>query len=286
MAISSCYTDDMQEKHGFQMKILFRSLMLTGIFFELVIVLTSVIGGGFPLQVVTFPLVLILVALGLLFSGMIRDRSACDSWASSLSKTARRFGVPRRALVLLVSEIYSITSFARVFNRVKPVQVGEIHTGYKNLRTVVFLIVGLVVVEIVVVHLAITSEIWRIVLFVSSLYALVLLLGFYTSIRMNPHVVESDSLKIRHGIRFSCVIPWEQVRSLKGVGAGQGGDIFVNEDNELRVPVLSEVNLRLELHSPVVIEDLYFGEAEITAVDFYCDDKKALLDSAKQVLDQ
>ncbi|ANE03194.1 hypothetical protein ccrud_02535 [Corynebacterium crudilactis] len=52
------------------MKILFRSLMLTGLIFEFIIVLVSVRGGGFPLGVVAFPLVLILAALGLLFSGM------------------------------------------------------------------------------------------------------------------------------------------------------------------------------------------------------------------------
>ncbi|ANE03195.1 hypothetical protein ccrud_02540 [Corynebacterium crudilactis] len=183
---------------------------------------------------------------------------------------------------MLVSEFQLIASLTRIFGRAKSEPEAEIHTGYKNLRTVLFVIIGLGFVEIVVVHLAVPSEIWRIILFVCSLYALVILLGFYTSVRSNPHVIDNVGLKIRHGNRLSCVIPWEQVRSLKGIGAGRGGDIFVNEDGELRIPVLSEVNLRLELHSPVVIEDLHFGKAEITAIDFYCDDKKALLDSVDQ----
>ena len=43
------------------------------------------------------------------------------------------------------------------------------------------------------------------------------------------------------------------------------------------MPVLSEVNVRLEVDSPVVAEDLYKGLMMVSSIEIYCDDKDAFL---------
>lgn len=254
------------------MRTVFRTLLAIGITSEIAVLIFAAVSSSLSGWWVLVPLAVIAVALVLLFAGMVMDRRKKGSWSVSLSETAERFGVPRKAL----------GSITKIFKRSFVPAGGEAHTGYKNLRTVVFLILGLVIVEITVVHLAVPSQFWRLLLLVLSIYALLLLLGFYTSVRANPHILTPRGLELRHGSRFVCEIPWENLALAKKAGPGQGGDIIISEDGEARLPVLSEVNVRLEMEPPVPAEDLHKGRVDVSSIEIYCDDRKAFLDSVAQ----
>lgn len=264
------------------MKTVFRTLLAIGVASEIVVLISAAVSSSFSAWWALVPLVFIAVALVLLFAGMVIDRRKEGSWSVSLSETAERFGVPRKALALLVSEVTSLVSLTKIFRRPFVPAGGQAHTGYKNLRTVVFLILGLVIVEIVVVHLAVPSQFWRLLLLVLSIYALLLLLGFYTSVKASPHILTPRGLELRHGNRFVCEIPWENLSLAKKASPGQGGDVIISEDGEARLPVLSEVNVRLEMQPPVPAEDLHKGRADVSSIEIYCDDRKAFLDSVAQ----
>lgn len=264
------------------MKTVFRTLLALGVISEIAVVTLSVTSSGLSGYWVLAPISVIAVAFMLLFVGMATDRRKKGSWSVSLSETAERFGVPRLALALLVSEISSLGSLTKVFTRLSSPAGFDAHPGYKNLRTVVTLIVALVIVESIVIHLAVPSQFWRILLLVLSIYALLLLIGFYTSIKVNPHLLTPRGLEIRRGHRFVCEIPWENLARAKKAGPGQGGDIIINEDGEVRLPVLSEVNVRLEMDPPVSAEDLHKGRVDVTAVEIYCDDRNSFLDSVAE----
>ncbi|AWB82168.1 hypothetical protein C3B44_07195 [Corynebacterium yudongzhengii] len=272
------------------MKTAFRALLALGICAEIAVLIVVATSSGTSPAWLLLPLALILSALALLFSGMLTDRRHAGSWAVSLSITSERFGVPRKALALLVSEVIFLASLPwllrrpsgdKTGNKAGNTAVTKTHPGYKNLRTVVIVIVGLVVVEIVVVHLAVPSEFWRLLLLVLSVYALMVLLGFYASVKSRPHLVTPQALILRHGGRFFCEIPWENVTRISGARPGQGGDITISDNGETRLPVLSEVNVRIDLDPPVTAADLHKGCAEAAAVEIYCDDKKAFLESAE-----
>lgn len=264
------------------MKTVFRTLLAIGVASEIVVLIFAAVSSSFSAWWAVVPLAFIVVAVVLLFAGMVVDRRREGSWPVSLPKTADRFGVPRKALALVVSEVTSLGSLTQIFRRPLVPAGGEVHTGYKNLRTVIFLILGLVIVEIAVVHLAVPSQFWRLLLLVLSVYALLLLLGFYTSVKTNPHILTPRGLQLRHGGRFVCEIPWESLSLAKKASPGQGGDVIIGADGEVRLPVLSEVNVRLEMKPPVPAEDLYQGRADVSSIEIYCDDRKAFLDSVEQ----
>lgn len=264
------------------MKTMFRTLLVLGIISEIAVVILSATSSSLSGWWVLAPISVIVVAFLLLFAGMAMDRRKKGSWSLSLSDTAERFGVPRLALALLVSEISSLWSLTKIFTRPSSTAGVDAHPGYKNLRTVVTLIVALVIVEIIVIHLAVPSQFWRILLLVLSIYALLLLIGFYTSIKVNPHLLTPRGLEIRRGHRFVCEIPWENLARAQKVGPGQGGDIIITEDGEVRLPVLSEVNVRLEMEPPVSAEDLHKGRVDVTAIEIYCDDRNSFLDSVAE----
>lgn len=136
--------------------------------------------------------------------------------------------------------------------------------------------------EVIVVHLAVSNDFWRYLILIVSIYAIALPCGFYASVRNQPHVLTSRGIWIRYGKRLSCEIPWAQVKNISAVGPGSGGDITVNDDGHLRIPVLSEVNVRVEVKPDVLVEDLHKGLLKVSSIDFYCDKKEQLLKQAAQ----
>ncbi|KAA0881533.1 MULTISPECIES: hypothetical protein [Corynebacterium] len=261
------------------MKSVFRAILFTAIIFEGVLFLLMNVVSGLPGWVFLLPLVVMVAAFLLLFGGMWQDYLRNGrSWAASLSETAKKFGVPRKILALLVSEVGSLIAAFAFFRPQKNVD-SEVRafTVHRNLRTVVFMILALSVVEISIVHFAISNALWRYLLLVISVYAVVLLSGFYVTVRDHPHLITPQGLVLRNGRRLICEIPWSQLRHASSVTAGEGGDIAIDEDGNLRVPVLSEVNVRLEVDSQVVAEDLYKGLMTVFSIEIYCDDKDAFL---------
>ena len=261
------------------MKIIFRAILVTAIILEVVLILLMNVVSGLPGWVFLLPLAVVVAAFLLLFGGMRQDYLRNGrSWAASLSETSKNFGVPRKILALLVSEVSSLIAAFTFFRLQKNVD-SEVRsfTVHKNLRTVVFMVLALSIVEIGIVHFAISNTFWRYFLLVISVYAVVLLSGFYVTVRDQPHLITPQGLVLRIGRRLTCEIPWSHLRQTSSVTAGEGGDVAIDEDGNLRVPVLSEVNVRLEVDSPVVAEDLYKGLMMVSSIEIYCDDKDAFL---------
>ncbi len=144
------------------------------------------------------------------------------------------------------------------------------------------MVLGLSVVEIIVVHLAVSQSFWRYLFLIISIYAVVLLSGFYVSVRNRPHFITHQGVVIRYGKRLICEIPWSHLRSAKPISAGQGGDITLDENGHLRVPVLSEVNVKLEVEPPVLVEDLHKGCIRASSFEIYCDDRDSFLNDLNE----
>ncbi|MCQ9129200.1 hypothetical protein JY510_11715, partial [Corynebacterium amycolatum] len=91
------------------MKIVFRAMLGAAIIFEGVLFLLMNVVSGLPGWVFLLPLAVVVAAFLLLFGGMWQDYLRNGrSWASSLSETSKKFGVPRKILALLVSEVGSL----------------------------------------------------------------------------------------------------------------------------------------------------------------------------------
>jgi hypothetical protein len=259
-------------------KYVFRALLFIGITSEIVIFVSANIFSVSVSQWLPLPLLVIFFAFMLLFFGMIVEWKEARSWPIALTNSAEIFGVPRKPLAMLVSEIYSFTSVLHIFRVSDSKAKADSYPGYKNLRTIVFFILGLVIVEMVVVHFALRNDFWRYLFLALSLYSTLLLVGFYNSMKYNAHDVTGSGVIVRHGKRFICEIPWQNISAIKNISPGQGGNLVVNDQGEARIPVLSEVNVRIELEPPVQAEDLYFGIVDICAVEIYCDEGEKFVD--------
>ncbi|MFC2596019.1 MAG: hypothetical protein ACFNZ1_06140, partial [Corynebacterium durum] len=96
-------------------KYIFRALLFVGITSEIVIFVSVNIFSVLAGQWLLLPVFVIFFALILLFVGIIMEWKKARSWPIALTNAAKIFGVPRKPLAMLVSEIYSFTSVLQIF---------------------------------------------------------------------------------------------------------------------------------------------------------------------------
>lgn len=260
----------------------FRALIVTGIIAEVGLLLVTISPISTPTRAFLLPLGFICAAIVILVVTLFVDRQRQPDWVRSLPITAQHTSVPKKALAFLVSELQLLMALAGVFSSPRTAE-GERSYGYsKTLRVIVFAVLALSIVEIIVVHLAVTNRFWRVTILVVSIYSVALLAGFYTAMRRTPHTISPTMLSIRQGLRFTCQIPHSNIKSITPCSPGDGGNINVDSSGETRVPVFSAVNLKVTLHQPVQSYDLHLGTFETSQISFFCDNQKEFLAAASK----
>ncbi|WPF66165.1 MULTISPECIES: hypothetical protein [unclassified Corynebacterium] len=253
------------------MKALFRTVLLGAIAGEILLVTLTLTNHSPPAWTFLLVLGFILSALAFPLSWLLLTAHRERDWLVAIDATASRFGLPRKALSYWVSEILMLGGFARK-------RPGGATFGYSGpLRTIVWAISALVIVEIVVVHLVLPSATWRVILAVLSVYGLMVLLGFYASLRQQPHSLTEEALILRSGHRFELAIPRNLIARSGAQRPGDGANISVDEAGLCRLPILNQVNTVVELAEPARARDLFLGEVEVRRVEFSCDEREELL---------
>ena len=142
--------------------------------------------------------------------------------------------------------------------------------------------------ELVVVHLLLPWEVIRLILLVLSVWGLLWMVGYLASMKVFPHLVGPEELRVRSGTGADIVVPWEAVaavrqrrgcvRSLRRVQVERGDDGAVAS-----VPVLKLTRVEVVLREPTTVS-LPDGPAEVTAVRLYADDHRGLVARARERL--
>ncbi|KQB87037.1 hypothetical protein [Corynebacterium lowii] len=254
------------------MKALFRTLLFGGLLGEIALVSLTLAGYNPATWIYLLILGFVILALGILFGSLLLSTRKKGSWLPAIESTATRFGVPAKVLSYWVSEVLMLRS---LFSRAPS---GETYSYSRPLRIIVWAISLLAIVEITVVHLLFSSTTWGVILAVLSVYGLLVLLGFYSSLRTQPHSVSAEGIMLRSGRRFQLFLPWEHIARAGAQRPGDGPNIEVSEEGFCRLPVLNQVNTVIHLSEPATARDLFLGEVTVNAVEFCCDDREAFLE--------
>lgn len=290
------------------MKYLVRIILLVAVALEIVLVACEVCTDiSLPGVLLLVPCFLVALFLAVLGVALLRNVSASGCWARAVTVTSRTLGVPRQPVALLVIEVHSLLSIlglGRGRNLVR--QDVTCFSYHRSLRPVVYGVSALTIVEVVVVHLAVSALVWRWVLAVAGVYGLAMMVGFYRSLTSTPHCISSEGVQVHSGHRLTCVIPWEDIESVSLASPGAGGSISVRPEKSIageahagetsigecndverytvRIPVFSQVNLRLSLYEPVVVRDVLRGEYRVSALELYADDRTGFHSAVSQHL--
>lgn len=121
-----------------------------------------------------------------------------------------------------------------------------------------------------------------------SIWGLLWMVGLLASMKVFPHLLDDNGLRIRYGTTADITIPWEAVASVssrrgsvptrKTVSVEHGDDSTV-----LNVAVMKQTRVDVVLHRPTRVRPPN-GTAEITGLRFYVDDARAFVARAREHL--
>jgi len=132
-------------------------------------------------------------------------------------------------------------------------------TYHREAAPMFWVLAGLVVIELSVVHLVMPWPVARLVLLVFSVYTLFLLAGQFAGWVVNPHLLGTRSITIRHCLRTSIDVPLAQIGEVTpqlGEVAGMRSTRYDprdqgDGDDALRVSHAGRTNIRISLTEPL-----------------------------------
>lgn len=240
---------------------------------EASLVVATVAGAAVLGALFAIPLAGIFALLSAMLIVILRSAHT-SSWAEATDVASEKFGVPRKAMALWISEIALLA--ALLPRSKKSTHSGREFSSHGPLHALMWAMITLSLVETTVVHLAIRVPWVRWLVFAVSVYALFILIGFYCVSVGNPHRVSVSHIEVKSGGRLAVNIPRGSLSSWGQCSPGAGGSIAV-ASGTMRVPVLSQVNTYIETTQPVIAKDISLGKVEVSRIEFYTDGRSELL---------
>jgi hypothetical protein len=116
-------------------------------------------------------------------------------------------------------------------------------------------------------------------------WGLLWMIGFLASMKVFPHLLGDDGLRVRNGTTIDIRIPWDAVASVtsrrRSVSSRQSVHVEREDDATIvSVPVLKQTRIDVELRRPTAVE-LPDGAEQITALRFYVDDPRTFVSRAR-----
>ena len=138
-------------------------------------------------------------------------------------------------------------------------------------------------VEVPVAHVLIPWESVRTPVLVLGVWGLLWMLGMLASLRVHPHLVSEEQLRVRYGALTDVRVPWDavaQVRRDRRDHPGGIRSVFLDDDR-LAVAVGAETNVVLTLSRPVEVRTPSTGTVEVREVALLVDDPAAFVTATR-----
>ena len=158
----------------------------------------------------------------------------------------------------------------------------------KEVSPLLYAFIGVSALELVVLHLILPWATVRTIALVLSLWGLLWMIGFLASLRVFPHLVGPDGLRVRYGTSVDVRVPWEAVADVRSVkhrlSTGKSVQVLPAEEGDaVHVAVLKRTRVDVVLHAPTTLV-LPDGPREVTAVRLDADDPKAFVAAVRERL--
>jgi hypothetical protein len=158
----------------------------------------------------------------------------------------------------------------------------------KEVSPLLYAFIGVSALELVVVHLILPWATVRTIALVVSLWGLLWMIGFLASLRVFPHLVGPDGLRVRYGTSVDVRVPWEAVADVRTakhrLPTGKTVEVLPGQDGDaVHVAVLKRTRVDVVLRAPTTLA-LPGGPREVTAVRLDADDPKAFAAAARERL--
>lgn len=195
--------------------------------------------------------------------------------------------VVRRALAYELGIWVSL--FRWIFRKPRKTDKGAHRYGYSaTTMPVMFAFIGVSIVEIPILHFILPWQTVRIVAFALSIWGLLWMIGLLASLRVYPHLVGDDGLRVRNGFRVDVAIPWEAVAEVRTrnrpLEKSKAIQFEETDDGRLigKIVVLGQTNVDVIFKEPTAVA---LSRGPVDEVRFWADDPAALVEEARTGLD-
>jgi hypothetical protein len=138
------------------------------------------------------------------------------------------------------------------------------------------------VLELPLVHLLIPWEAVRLVALVLSVWGVLWMVGLLASMKVFPHLMHDDGLRVRNGTSVDVAVPWSAVAAVRARRGSVPSREHVHDDGSVAaVEVLKRTNVEVVLHRPTALA-LPGGPREVTEVRLFADDPRAFVAAARE----
>jgi hypothetical protein len=175
-----------------------------------------------------------------------------------MTSLRRLLNVAKHALVFEVN-IYK--SLLRWLTRRPSIPAGFEPVGYAQLATpMLALWIFGSALELPLVHVLVPWHGVRITLLAIGVWGLLWMLGVLAGLRSYPHLLGSDTLRIRNGALHDIVVPWDAIEQVTTRDRMLPSSMWVLQPVEtehgthLNIAVSGRVNLHLTLRQPLAVE--------------------------------
>ena len=165
-------------------------------------------------------------------------------------------GLVRRVVMF---EIRLWGNLGRWIVRRPRIEPGATAFGYARAITpLIVVLVAVSAIEVSVAHLVIPWETVRLVVDLLGLYGLMWMIGLLATLRVNPHLVSPDGLRVRGEGGLDLTVPWDLIETVQvdnrmvrgrrvGVDASGGRPM-------LYIAVMNQTNVAIVFRGPTVVE--------------------------------
>ncbi|HEU4421303.1 MAG TPA: PH domain-containing protein [Pilimelia sp.] len=149
--------------------------------------------------------------------------------------------------------------------------------------------IGVSAIEIPILHLILPWETARLVSGMLGLYGLFWMVGILACMRVYPHVVSDEGVRIRYGFTVDVTIPWDAIATVRTrnrpLPKNRTVQVERTDDGLVaHVVVLSQTNVDITLRRPAVVPLAKTGGEPVTELRCYADDPAALVARARERL--
>ena len=189
----------------------------------------------------------------------------------------RALGMAKHAVVF---ELNIYKSLLRLLLRRPSVPAGFEPVGYARLVTpMLALWIFGSALELPLVHVLVPWHGVRIALLVVGVWGLLWMVGLLAGLRSYPHLLGSDSLRIRNGAMHDIAVPWGTIEKVTTEDRSLPSSMWVLQPQDtdrgthLNVAVSGRVNVHLALREQLPVRTRS-GELAVTAVSLWVDEPR------------
>ncbi len=154
---------------------------------------------------------------------------------------------------------------------------GHSYAGAVTTLMIVFIMVS--AIELPVLHLLLPWETVRLVADLLGLWGLLWMIGLLAALRVHPHIVDDDGIRIRYGFMVDVTVPWHAIASVRSRGRS-----VETAPGLLNIPVAKQTTVDIILREPLALDPRRTDGQPVSEVRLFADDPAALVAQVRQRL--